>query len=445
LRIDQADPATYGAYVAGQFLAIAEADPRYRDGMTKRPSVPSIKITYVNGVGERQAIGVREIFCRMDGDALVLTKIENAAGEKVKDLPIPVPLLGVVDADEEGEKVKDLPIPEPLIGELDADEGEADRLHELFMAELGDEPSPQPPAEIEPEPEAAQPAPTRERRRPSGPLRKYDEAADPAPAADTLNTPPAPEPAPRGPAVTPPVPKATSAITGPVVAMTVRALDEREAAALRALLEAKAGQARWASGLLMQAAERYPSDRKLQNEHLANLLRVSLDPMRAESRTPLATALRGILQEVHGYKAGVLDRDPLKAEKLALQPFARTALAPTSVDDIQIKTVSGSAQKTPAQVLAKLEDPKLARATRVKLLLEVVPELIDSWRPDKESGRSEAGNENSPAMVRRLFSVANEQRQQRKFIDDGTAFRKAGERYERLESKLPKASAADDS
>ena len=81
----------------------------------------------------------------------------------------------------------------------------------------------------------------------------------------------------------------------------------------------------------------------------------------------------------------------------------------------------------------------------MKLLLEVVPELIETWRPDKESVRSEAGNENSPAIVRRLFSVANEQRQQRKFIDDGVAFRKAGERYAVLETKLPKASAADDS
>src|ERR1700760_4286741 len=78
LRIDQSDPATYGAYAARQLLATAEADPRYRDGMTKRPSVPSIKITYVDGVGERQEIGVREIFCRMDGDALVLTRFENA-------------------------------------------------------------------------------------------------------------------------------------------------------------------------------------------------------------------------------------------------------------------------------------------------------------------------------------------------------------------------------
>ena len=123
LRIDQTDPATYGAYAARQFLATAEADPRYRDGMTKRPSTPSIKITYVNGVGEPQEIGVREIFCRMDGDALVLTQFENADGEKVKDLPIPVPLLG----------------------ERDADVDDADRLHELALAELGDVPSPSPP------------------------------------------------------------------------------------------------------------------------------------------------------------------------------------------------------------------------------------------------------------------------------------------------------------
>ena len=78
LRIDQSDPATYGAYSARQLLATAEADPQYRDGMTKRPSAPSIKITYVNGVGEPQEISVREIFCRMDGDALVLTKFETA-------------------------------------------------------------------------------------------------------------------------------------------------------------------------------------------------------------------------------------------------------------------------------------------------------------------------------------------------------------------------------
>ena len=130
LRIDQADPATYGAYTARQFLATAEADPRYRDGMTKRPSAPSIKITYVNDVGEPQEIGVREIFCRMDGDALVLTQFENADGEKVKDLPITVPLLG----------------------EPDTDVDDADRLHELALAELGDAPSP--PAEIEPEHEA---------------------------------------------------------------------------------------------------------------------------------------------------------------------------------------------------------------------------------------------------------------------------------------------------
>ena len=421
LRIDQADPATYGAYTARQFLATAEADPRYRDGMTKRPSAPSIKITYVNDVGEPQEIGVREIFCRMDGDALVLTQFENADGEKVKDLPITVPLLG----------------------EQDTDVDDADRLHELALAELGDAPSP--PAEIEPEHEAARPAPSRGRRLPSGPLRQYDQAADPAPAAGTLMTPPAPEPAPRGPAVMPPATKATGATTGPPAGLTVRALDDSEAASLRALIEAKAGQTRWASGILMQAAVRHPSDRRLQNEHLANLLRVSLDPSRAEFRTPLAAALRGVLEEVHAYKAGVLDRDPLKAEKLALQPFARTALDPTPADDGQVKTVSGTAQRTPAQVLAKLEDPKLARATRVKLLLEVVPELIETWRPDKESGRSEAGNENSPAIVRRMFAVANEQRQQRKYIDDGSAFRKAGERYAGLEGKLPKASATDDS
>jgi hypothetical protein len=81
----------------------------------------------------------------------------------------------------------------------------------------------------------------------------------------------------------------------------------------------------------------------------------------------------------------------------------------------------------------------------VKFLLEVVPELIDSWRPDKESGSSEAANESSPAIVRRLFAVANEQRQQRKYIDDGATFRKAGARYKGLETKLPKPSDADGS
>ena len=110
-----------------------------------------------------------------------------------------------------------------------------------------------------------------------------------------------------------------------------------------------------------------------------------------------------------------------------------------------MKTVSGTAQRTPAQVLAKLEDPKLARATRVKFLLEIVPELIETWRPDKESNHSEAANESSPAIVRRLFAVANEQRQQRKFIDNGLAFRKAGERYAGLERKLPKDTASDNS
>ena len=225
----------------------------------------------------------------------------------------------------------------------------------------------------------------------------------------------------------------------------LRSLDDAEAAALRTLIEAKASQTRWASGLLMQAADRFPSDRKLQNEHLANLLRVSLDSSRAESRTPLAGALRGIVEEVHAYKASVLDRDPLKAEKVALQAFARLALEPTPVDDGPIKTVSGTAQRTPAQVLAKLEDPKLARAIRVRFLLEVVPELIESWRPDKESNHSEAGNESSPAIVRRLFTVANEQRQQRKYIDDGPSFKKAGEKYKVLQDKLPKDAPKDGS
>ena len=131
LRIDQSDPATYGAYSARQLLATAEADPNYRDGMTKRPSVTSIKITYVNDVGKPQEIGVREIFCRMDGDALVLTKFETADGEKVKDLPITVPLVDEVDAD------------------VDDD---ADRFHEFALAELGNAPSLA--AEIEPEPQA---------------------------------------------------------------------------------------------------------------------------------------------------------------------------------------------------------------------------------------------------------------------------------------------------
>ena len=104
-------------------------------------------------------------------------------------------------------------------------------------------------------------------------------------------------------------------------------VDDGEAASLRTLIEAKAGQTRLANELLMQAAERHPSDRRLQNEHLAKLLKVSLDPSRAESRTPLAAALRGILKEVHAYKAGVFDRDPLKAEKLAL-PGLRTRRSP---------------------------------------------------------------------------------------------------------------------
>src|SRR5580704_12559283 len=99
LWIDQADPATYGAYAARQLLATAEADPRYRDGMTKCPSTSSVKITYVNDRGEPQEIGVREIFCRMDGDALVLTQFKNADGEKVKNLPITIPSLGELDPD----------------------------------------------------------------------------------------------------------------------------------------------------------------------------------------------------------------------------------------------------------------------------------------------------------------------------------------------------------
>ncbi len=417
LRIDQDDPATYGAYTARQLLATAEANPKYRDGMTKRPSTPSIRITYVNSLGRRQEISVREIFCRMEGDALVLTQFETADGKTVKDLPIAVPALDDVDDD-----VDDL-----------------DRLHEIAMAQLDDTPSPR--ARIEPEPEAPRPEPPRERRRPTGPLRQYDEPAGQAPAAGTLNTPSAAQqPSPLGPAAIPPGVKAMAVTTTAPAEPAIRALDEREATALRALIEAKAGETRWASSLLMQAAERHPSDRKLQNEHLANLLKVSLDLARAESRTPLANALRGILEEVHAYKGGLLDRDPLKADKLALQPFARIVFAPIPVDDGPVKVVSGTAQRTPAQVLAKLEDPKLARATRIKYLLEVVPELIDSWRPDKESDNSEAANESSPAIVRRLFAVANEQRQQRKFIDNGATFRKAGDRYKALEGKLPKPS-----
>jgi hypothetical protein len=421
LRIDQSDPATYGAYAARQLLATAEADPQYRDGMTKRPSVPTIKIAYINGDGERKEIGVREIFCRMDGDALVLTKFETADGEKVKDLPITVPRLAEPDDD-----VDDL-----------------DRLHEIAMAELGDGPSP--PADVEPEQETPRPAPARERRLPTGPLRQYDEAAKPAPPVAPIKPPPASEKAQPGPPVMPSVTKPKGATAGPAANSALRALDEGEAASLRALIEDKAGQTRWAGGLLMQTEKRHPSDRKLQNEHLASLLRVSLDMSRAESQTPLGAALREILEEVRTYKPGVLDRDSLKAEKLKLQPFARLALDPPPAEEGPVKVVSGTAQRTPAQVLAKLEDPKLARATRVKFLLEVVPELIETWRPDKESNHSEAANESSPAIVRRLFTVANQQRQQRKYIDDGSTFKKAGERYKGLESKLPKPSASEGS
>lgn len=424
LRIDQADPSTYGAYAARQFLATAEADPKYREGMTKRPSSPSIKITYVDDAGRPREAGVREIFCRMEGDALVLTAFEDAAGDTIKDLPIRAPALD----------------------EPDSDLDDADRFHELALAELGDVSLAPGPAVAEPEPEAARPGPIRQRRLPTGPLRQYDEEGASGPVAPPRTTASSPEPvaqpAPRGPAAASPVPTGIGGPVSPPPGLTVRALNEAEAAALRAMIEAKAGQVRWASGLLMQAAERHANDLRMQNEYLGNLLRVSLDPSRAESRTPLAAALRGILEEVRAYRAGVIGRDPLRAEKLALQPFARTALAPTPADDGPPKTVSGTAQKTPAQILAKLEDPKLARATRVKLLLEVVPELIEGWRPDKESDRSEAANENSPAVVRRLYTVANEQRQQRKFIDDGAAFRRANERYARLEPKVPKAADA---
>ncbi len=420
LRIDQTDPATYGAYAARQLLATAEADPKYRDGMTKRPSTPSISLTYIDEAGELRKIGVQEISCRMDGDALVLTQFKNAEGEKVKDLPITIPGLG----------------------EPDDDVDDADRLHAIAMAELGDMPSP--PTELEPEYEA----PGRRRLESGGshPGRfgnmtrwrlRLRQRARPRP-----HRPPS-----RRRAAQQSCRLSRRRRLRPPDHRPVRrcGLDDGEAASLRTLIEAKAGQTRWASAILMQAAERHPSDRRLQNEHLANLLKVSVDLSRAESRTPLGVALRGVLEEVHAYKASVLDRDPLKAQKLALQPFARTVLEATPVDDGPVKVVSGTAQRTPAQVLAKLEDPKLARATRVKFLLEIVPELIETWRPDKESGRSEAANENSPAIVRRMFTVANEQRQQRKYIDDGSAFKKATERYAGLASKLPKDSPTKES
>ena|GEM_PF-2915899 len=430
LRIDESIPTTYGAYTARQFLATAEANPKYREGMTKRPSTSSIKITYanVNERGEIQRVGVREIFCRMEEDALVLTHFENEEGEKVKDLPIAIP---------EREELVD----------LDTDLDDSDRLHELALAEFSDEPLPDSESEPEPEPEPEpfRPEPVRGRRLPTGPLRRYDEETEsaPAPATETSKNAPGPESAPLASEMVSPVPKLPGAGVEPLGSLMARALNDSEAASLRALIEAKAGQSRWPNALLIQAAERHPGDRKLQNQHLANLLRVSLDPLRAESRTPLASALRSIIEEVHAYSSSVLDRDPLKADKLALQPFARAVLDSTSIDPGHVKTVSGASQRTPAQVLAKLEDPKLARATRVKLLLEIVPEMIESWRPDKESTRSEAANENSPAVVRRLFSVANQQRQQRKFIDNGSAFKKAGERYAGLETKLPKAPVTD--
>ena len=155
LRIDQSDPATYGAYAARQLLATAEADPKFRDGMTKRPSSPSIRITYVNGVGEPQEISVREIFCRMDGDALVLTKFETADGEKVKDLSIAVPQLSDPDADVEM-RIGSMRSPWPISVTC---RYRPPRLNRNI---------------------GARPAPSRERRRPTGPLRQYDEAANPA-------------------------------------------------------------------------------------------------------------------------------------------------------------------------------------------------------------------------------------------------------------------------
>jgi hypothetical protein len=45
--------------------------------------------------------------------------------------------------------------------------------------------------------------------------------------------------------------------------------------------------------------------------------------------------------------------------------------------------------------------------------------------------------------VRRMFAVANEQRQQRKYIDDGPSFKKANERYAGLQNKLPKDTSTD--
>ena len=83
LRIDQADPATYGAYAARQFLATAEADPRYRDGMTKRPSAPSIRITYFDSAGEPQEIGVRRAGEVQPGHAGEQDRFQVAASRRV--------------------------------------------------------------------------------------------------------------------------------------------------------------------------------------------------------------------------------------------------------------------------------------------------------------------------------------------------------------------------
>ena len=71
---------------------IAEADPRYRDGLTKRPSGPYIKITYVNDTGERQEHRRPGSSAGWTGMSFVLTKFEDAEGKKIKDLPIKIPV-----------------------------------------------------------------------------------------------------------------------------------------------------------------------------------------------------------------------------------------------------------------------------------------------------------------------------------------------------------------
>ena len=134
-----------------------------------------------------------------------------------------------------------------------------------------------------------------------------------------------------------------------------------------------------------KAAERAP------REPLVGLCR----SVAGECRTPLAAALPASSRRCARTKQACWTAIPSR-RRTRTPALCAYGLDPTAADEIQIKTVSGGAQKTPAQILAKLEDPKLARATRVKLLLEVVPELIEGWRPDKESGRSEAGNGTAP-------------------------------------------------